>query len=323
MEKGKRVLFLRFSSLGDIIFANYCAMRIKEKHPEFHLTWLTDSQYSAIVRAQPWVDEVMEWDRRNTGHRGYIEVLTKVRGMGFDILVDRHSSDRSSLFSLFSGIKERYGVEKRFPLTHNHFSLEGLMDTSLPLSRCRKYLYAPEADLSTYLSSIPGVKRVGLAIGASYAVKRWPVKRWTEFCLLASGKDVALFLMGSGAEEEAMARQIMTGSERACVINTVGKLSLPESISLVGSMDAVISGDTGLMHVARAQGVPVVGLFGSNYPWVGDDTQNYLNSLGTFYVCQCPETGCKKTICNRQCLEDISASEVWEGLSTLLKRDRV
>ena len=31
----KKVLFLRFSSLGDIIFANYSAMRIKEKHPEF------------------------------------------------------------------------------------------------------------------------------------------------------------------------------------------------------------------------------------------------------------------------------------------------
>ena len=36
----KKVLFLRFSSLGDVIFAHYKAMRIKEKHPEFHLTWM-------------------------------------------------------------------------------------------------------------------------------------------------------------------------------------------------------------------------------------------------------------------------------------------
>ena len=45
----KKVLFLRFSSLGDIIFANYSAMRIKEKHPEFHLTWMTDSMYAGIA----------------------------------------------------------------------------------------------------------------------------------------------------------------------------------------------------------------------------------------------------------------------------------
>lgn len=320
MEKGKRVLFLRFSSFGDIIFANYCAMRIKEKHPEFHLTWLTDSQYSAIVGAQPWVDEVMEWDRRNTGNRGYIEILKRVRGMGFDILVDRHSSDRSSLFSLFSGIRERYGAEKRFPFTHNHFSLEGLMDTSLPLSGCRKYLYAPKADLSGDLSTAPGVKRVGLAIGASYAVKRWPAKRWAEFCRLASCKDMTLFLMGSGRDEKEMAEDIIAASGASNIINMVGKLSLTESVSLVGAMDAVISGDTGLMHVSRALGVPVVGLFGSNYPCVGDDTENYLNSLGVFYVCRCPETGCKKTECSRQCLEDITADEVLDGLSALLEK---
>ena len=79
-------------------------MRIKEKHPEFHLTWMTDSMYAGIVRAQPWVDGVIEWDRKNTGNRGYREILKKVRRMGFDILIDMHGSVLCSLFSLLSVI---------------------------------------------------------------------------------------------------------------------------------------------------------------------------------------------------------------------------
>ena len=53
-------------------------MRIKEKHPEFHLTWMTDSMYAGIVRAQPWVDGVIEWNRKNTGNRGYREIVKKI-----------------------------------------------------------------------------------------------------------------------------------------------------------------------------------------------------------------------------------------------------
>ena len=76
-DKIQKVLFLRFSSLGDIIIANYTAMRIKEKHPEFNLTWIADSLYADIVRAQPWVDDVIEWNRKNTGNRGFYEILHK------------------------------------------------------------------------------------------------------------------------------------------------------------------------------------------------------------------------------------------------------
>ena len=173
----KKVLFLRFSSLGDIIFANYSAMRIKEKHLEFHLTWMTDSMYAGIVRAQPWVDDVIEWDRKNTGNRGYREILKKIRRMGFDILIDMHGSDRSSLFSLFSGIKTRYCVIHRFPFTHTNFDFSDLLDKSLEMCGCPSYLCPPPApDEWPELCGREG-KKLGLAIGASAAVKRWPVQR--------------------------------------------------------------------------------------------------------------------------------------------------
>ncbi len=315
-EKSKKVLFLRFSSLGDIIFANYSAMRIKEKHPEFHLTWMTDSMYAGIVRAQPWVDDVIEWYRKNTGNRGYREILKKVRRMDFDILVDMHGSDRSSLFSLFSGIKKRYCVTHRFPFTHTDFDLSELMDTSLEMCDCPSYLCPPASGDGWQLNK-SGRKKLGLAIGASAAVKRWPVRRWIEFCQFASDAGYDMYLMGSGEDEARAAREICDGAASPRVTDMVGRTSIEGSITLASMMDAVVSGDTGLMHIARALGKPVAGLFGPNFPGAGT---RYTDNLGACFFCACPDKGCEKLECSRQCLEDISAVEVFAAVERLLSR---
>lgn len=314
-EKSKKVLFLRFSSLGDIIFANYSAMRIKEKHPEFHLTWMTDSMYAGIVRAQPWVDDVIEWDRKNTGNRGYREILKKVRRMDFDILVDMHGSDRSSLFSLFSGIRKRYCVIHRFPFTHTDFGLSGLMDTSLEMCDCPSYLCPPPVCGDEWQICESGRKKLGLAIGASAAVKRWPVRRWAEFCRIASDAGYDMYLMGSGAGEAQAAREICGGAASPRVMDMLGRTSIEGSIALTSMMDAVVSGDTGLMHIARALGKPVAGLFGPNFPGAGT---RYMDSLGACFFCACQDKGCEKLECSRQCLEDISAAEVFTAVERLL-----
>lgn len=314
-NKCKKVLFLRFSSLGDIIIANYTAMRIKEKHPEFNLTWIADSLYAGIVRAQPWVDDVIEWDRKNTGNRGFYEILHKVRHMGFDVLVDMHATDRSSLFSLFSGIKKRYAVHYHFPLAHTDIGLEELLGPSYDISKCPVYLYAPplNGNIADMLSS--SHKKLGLAIGASSVVKRWPVRRWIEFCRLASDAGCDMFLMGSGPDEVKIAEEITSSVNSAHVMNFVGRTTITESISLTAGMDAVIAGDTGLMHIARALGIPVAGLFGPNHPMHGEE---YMKSLGINYFCDCPNKGCEKKECSRQCLEDIDALAVFGGVCKLL-----
>ena len=312
----KDVLFLRFSSLGDVILANYTAMRIKEKNPDFRLTWLVDSFYADIVRTQPWVDDVMVWDRKRTKNRGFLEILRQVRRRHFDILVDMHVSDRTSLFSLLCDIPLRYGCCKRFPFSHTHFSFDDLMDTTLPVNRCKRYLYAPRtANEAAHVSVPAGSMTIGLAIGASYAVKRWPVRRWIEFCRLAESKGLYLLLLGSGADESGMAEEIVSEAASRYIINKVGALSITDTIALINDLDIVVSGDTGLMHVARALGKPVVGLFGPNFPGVAAE---YVDSLGKKYICNCRDSGCEKLECSRQCLEDISAADVFEGVEDLL-----
>ena len=73
--ENKKVLIVRFSSLGDVIIANYSVKKIKEKNPHWHITWLVDSMYRDIVKSQPWIDDVMTWNRQKEGNRGFVKAI--------------------------------------------------------------------------------------------------------------------------------------------------------------------------------------------------------------------------------------------------------
>ena len=82
------------------------------------------------------------------------------------------------------------------------------MDVSLDIGDCPVYLRVPTSEISNKISSEYRYKKLGLAIGASAAVKRWPARRWAEFCRFASGGEYRLYLIGSGTEEEALAEEL-------------------------------------------------------------------------------------------------------------------
>lgn len=310
----KKVLFLKFSSLGDVIIANYTAMKIKETHPDWHVTWLTDALYADIVLAQPWVDSVIAWDRKNGGQREYVEVIKKVRRIGFDILVDMHSTDRSSLFSLLSGIPVRYGCEKHYPFVHTTFDLEPFAGSLGCIGDCFKYLHSNPV-FPERLSSLLDKRRklLALPIGASYAKKQWGVQRWTEFCSFAAAEGMQMVLLGSGKGELEQARMIEKKVDSSLLVNLVDELSLEELIQVIDHADVTVSADTGAAHIARALGIPVVVMFGPTVI----NSRSYVESLNVFTT-TCPDIGCERFDCPKPCMETITADSVMERVKKLI-----
>src|SRR5688572_25221295 len=95
---------------------------------------------------------------------------------------------------------------------------------------------------------------VVLCPGAEYG----PAKRWPYFAALAARMGLPAVLLGSANDAEAA-----RGVEGA---NLVGKTTLDEAIALIAGAQAVVSNDSGLMHVAAALGRPQVALYGSSSP---------------------------------------------------------
>lgn len=311
----KNVLFVRFSSLGDIITNNYYAMKIKEKHPDWHLTWLVDSLYAPLVRIQPWVDSVIEWDRKNTGNAGFLKILRKVRAEKYDLLIDAHGSDRMAFFSFLSGASEKIGLKHDWiPFKiHDSNDFSSLLDDKDKMYLCPKYLFSGESKDEAYTADEKHKKILILAIGASFKKKRWPVQSWIAFCRLSAEAGWRMILVGSGEEEVQAAREIIkaVGSEQ--IVNLVGGLSILELVQTIDTGAIMIAGDTGPLHIARALGIKTIGLFGPTLV-----EKNYMDHLSQVFYSDCADIECENWDCQKPCLETISPQTVFACAEELL-----
>jgi heptosyltransferase-2 len=112
---------------------------------------------------------------------------------------------------------------------------------------------------------LPGGYAV-FAPGAEYGpAKCWPAAHYAALARSLHGaRRVPVLLLGS-AKERALAQEIAAQAGGACRV-VAGATSLDEAIALVAGAQAMVSNDSGLMHVAAAFGVPQVAVFGSTSP---------------------------------------------------------
>lgn len=307
---GKKALFVRFSSLGDVIMSNYYAMLVKQIYPDWHITWLVDSLYAPIVRAQPWIDSVIEWDRKNTGNTGFLKILRSVRQSKFDIAIDMHSTDRSCFFVCLSGIPIKYGDRNSsIPFKIYARDLSGsLFKNNGDISSCPSYLAADaptEKAQALFTGDDLPRRLIIMAIGASYEKKRWPAGSWIQFALLAAEKGYRMIMVGEGSAEQRMAREIEQALRPGRVVNMVGELSLSELVYVISRGDIAVSGDTGPLHIARALGVPVVAMFGPSRV-----AKKYMASFYRTLFASCDELGCASWACGKPCLETIRPEQM-------------
>ena len=163
------------------------------------------------------------------------------------------------------------------------------------------------------------------APGAEYGpAKRWPAPHFAE---LAGRLDAPVVLLGS-AHEAPLCDEIVRLAQRAragSCTSLAGRSGLDESLALVAGARAVVSNDSGLMHIAAALGTPQVALFGSSNPrhtpplsstarvlWLKDDAA-YIPPLdcAPCYARSCP-------LGHTRCLNDLTPQRAVEALATLL-----
>lgn len=117
---------------------------------------------------------------------------------------------------------------------------------------------------------------VVLHVGAAAAARRWPVERFGEIAA-ALGRDHHVVITG-GAAEIGDARMVAVRAGIGEDFVLAGRLSLVELAALVGAARLVISGDTGVSHLASAYGTDSVTLFGPTPPslWGPPDNGRHI-----------------------------------------------
>ena len=106
---------------------------------------------------------------------------------------------------------------------------------------------------------------LGLLPGAEYGpAKQWPAEHFASVADSMAQRGWEIWIFGSG-KDSAIAREIQENCETACA-DLTGKTGLLEAIDLISITSAVVTNDSGFMHVAAALKVPLVAVYGSSDP---------------------------------------------------------
>ena len=267
----KKVLVIRFSSIGDIVLTTPVVRGLKQQlGVEVH--YLTKKAFAPVLKANPYVDV---W-HTIAGDIG--EILPALQAARFDFVVDLHHNLRSWR------VKRALGVAAAsFPkLNFEKWLLVRFKIRQLPeIHIVDRYFYAvralgvaydgegldyfippdEEVDPQTYVGDS---RYAVLAIGAAHATKRLPDEQLAAVCRSLS---LPVLLLGGPTDLDAGNRVVESAG--AHVRNLCGALSLNQSASLVKQSAFVISHDTGLMHIAAAFRKPLVSVWGNTVPAFG------------------------------------------------------
>jgi len=114
----------------------------------------------------------------------------------------------------------------------------------------------------------PSSPWVALAPGASYGPsKQWPLPHFERLVRVLRERGNRVVTLGSRADREAGAHLATAGA-----LDLTGRTTLLDAVAVLAGCRAAVTNDSGSLHLARAAGTPVVGVFGSSSPrWTGPE----------------------------------------------------
>ncbi|MEM6321863.1 MAG: glycosyltransferase family 9 protein [Bacteroidota bacterium] len=273
MKPLPKALIVRFSSIGDIVLTSPVVRCLKlQTGMEIH--YLTKQSFTNILTANPHISKVY------TIRKDLSEVLPDLQQENYDYLIDLHHNLRTFL------LKTRLWRVKSYAFPKLNF--EKWLLTNFKINRL-PHLHIVDRYMETVRSlgvqndgkgldffikeevkaaGIPFTKYVALPIGAGQNTKALTIEKIVQFCQLC---PYPIVLLG-GKNEIAKAEQIiqqLASSAAKKVINQVGKCSLAASAAIVKKAQVVVTGDTGLMHIAAAFRKPIVSVWGNTIPEFG------------------------------------------------------
>lgn len=156
---------------------------------------------------------------------------------------------------------------------------------------------------------------VALLPGAAYGpAKQWPLEHWQDLArrLLARGLPVWIF----GSETERPLGDAIAGAGEGAT-NLCGRTTLTDTVDLLAACRAAISNDSGLMHVACATGIPVVGIYGSSTPAYTPPLSERAEVVYLDLDCSpCFERTCPRR--HTRCLTKIDPDQVFTHIDRML-----
>ncbi|MBA4367360.1 MAG: hypothetical protein C0403_06935 [Desulfobacterium sp.] len=319
------ILVVKLGALGDVINTLPLVILLK-KHLKAEIHWIVAPLSYPIVSGHPSVDRTILFEK-SSWRSSIVEVTKAIRSHPFDLVLDLQRILKSSTLCMLAKGKRRIGFDRKrckemtwlFPFERIPAS-DPSSHMLLQYLEFADYLGIKESGITWELTASPTRPDalpdpyIVLNIGATKPANKWTVQGFASLTNdIARQFGISCVITG-GREDMEMAKQIETISSEKPV-NLAGRTTMDDLKDILQHARAVVTCDTGPMHLAVALGKEVVALFGPSDP----------RRTGPFkgHVIQktVPCSPCSRKTCeNPICMSEITPEDVMKKLNAILDR---
>ncbi|WP_331344748.1 lipopolysaccharide heptosyltransferase II [Cellvibrio sp. UBA7661] len=347
LKKIQNILVVGPAWIGDMMMAHTLIQLLKQRNPAAQIDVLASGWTRQLLMRMPEVNHVIEMP---IGHGSF--AFGERRALGKSLAQHRYdqaivlpNSFKSAFIPFFADIplrtgwrgEMRYGLlndirvldKKRYPLMVQRYAALAFPKANEPLNefpypRLTVDQYQRPQLLTKFALQLNRPLLI-ICPGAEYG----PAKRWPEhyFAEVADKKIRAgwqVWLMGSAKDCEVTdaIRQLLLDDEREYCFNLAGSTNLGEAIDLMDCADAVLSNDSGLMHIAAALQKPLAVIYGSTSPEHTPPLAQRVSIISNKIECApCFERECPKV--HHKCLRELMPQQVIAALDALTAQTAV
>lgn len=288
----RSILVIRLSSLGDVILSTPVVRMLRRTYPLARIDVLVSERFSEVWANNPHVDTLWKMPTPDSlavaTDELKLSMLASLEGSGsrkYDLVLDLQNSLRSTTFHRGLGIRTasapKHRLEKlalvwlkRKPNKVVHVVdryRQSISDLPLSFDTSGPEVWLPDEQHSgAYLDRRLDIRRqtIGIAPGAHHATKRWTVAGFATVArYVVEQLGLQVMLIGGHADVELC--EAVESTAGVPIQRAYGSASIIESAQRLDTCAALITNDTGVMHLASARRVPTVAIFGSTVVELG------------------------------------------------------
>lgn len=335
-ENVKKILVIRFSSLGDVILTTPLLKLLKEKYNGASIDYCTKKQYSQLLLGNPNISSVIEADDE-LNFSSLKELKQTIKSGNYNIIVDAHNNLRTFYLRLFSNAK---------PLIFRKYSLRKFLLVKLKINLMKNLppivqrycdiIYENSKGLLPEIHSesakpavdelinplnIPIDKKLICVVPSSaHFTKTYPAEYYIELINKFEKDKCCFLLVGKGNDRKNI--DIIKSGMGTNVYDLCDKINVPELAELMKRCVLVIGGDTGPIHIAESAGANIIMLAGSSVREFGFYPQNKNSVVLENNSLKCrPCSHIGRSECplgHFKCMRDITSQNLYDTAIRLL-----
>lgn len=337
-----KILIIGPAWVGDMVMAQALFITLKQQHPSAVIDVLAPAWCRELLAHMPEVAQTLSMP---IGHGELALGLRRKLGRelrqgAYDQAIVLPNSFKSALIPFFAGIARRTGwrgeargwllndcrkLDKNaYPLMVERFVAlayppGGALPQALPRPQLRVDPLSTR-HLRQQLGLTSELPVLVLCPGAEFGpAKQWPEQHYAAVATHHLQRGYQVWVLGSARDHgvgETIRAHLPPALQSACH-NLCGRTTLGEAVDLLAVAAAVVSNDSGLMHVAAALGRPLVVVYGSTSASFTPPLAERVRTLSLQLPCSpCFQRECPLGHLN--CLRQLDAIRVTDALAELL-----